>query len=476
MEPTTSIGLYVSRQRAAAIRLSSQGPGVLGDGLAIVPVEGDSTQTIALAAARQIRQWGGAEQVFVALDCSYYTQYTLQSEFSDARQIESTIKFDAEEAAATDAVNLAVAFGITAPLPTGSEVTAFTADRQTATDILLDLQEGGIDPVMIEPDAVCLARALEHSVKLSEHPDTLYILTAEHNGYLIQPGKSGFAPKLRSFLLAAGQDRTAALIREALLAITGWDETHPLKKIVFLESCEGIDKQKLAERTGLEVRTESAIAKLSFESGTQRPLPTGDLLIAAGACLSSVDKGYVSDFRRDFMPYQGKRRAMESSLRVVSISLAVFLAAIAVFFQAKTYRYNSYTRQVKAKLAEEYRGVMYGVNPPSTENVNSRLKRTLVNAKRAQEGLGPGDDKSVPARLTFLFEAINNSPKTVDVDIQQIAVSERSMRVKGDTNSRKSTLDLFESIKKNPKLKFGSERLGMVGARDTFEITLEPGQ
>ena len=476
MEPTTSIGLYLSRQRAAAVRLSDKEPGALGDAMEIVPLDGDAAQTIALAAAQKIRQWGGAEQVFVALDSSCYTQYALQSEFADARQVESTIKFDAEEAAATDAMNLAVAFSITGPLPTGSEVIAFTVDRQTATDILLDLQEGGVDPVMLEPDAVCLARVLERTLRLSEHPDTLFILLTDRTCYLVGPVKTGFAPKLRSFLLPDSAHRTATLIREVLLSLTGWDEAHPLKKVVFLESAEGIDKQKLAERTGLEVRIESAIAKLSFASGGGRSLPSGELLIAAGACLAAIDKGHSADFRRDFMPYQGKRRAMEASLRIASISLAVFLAAIAMFFQAKTYRYNSYTRAVKAKLAEEYRGMMYGVNPPTAEAVNSRLRRTLVNAKRAQEGLGTGDDKSVPARLTFLFEAINNTPASVDVAIQQIAITERSMRVKGDTNSRKSTLELFDAIKKHPKLKLGSERLGMVGARDTFEFTLEPGQ
>ncbi len=476
MEPTTSIGLYLTRQYAAAIRLDDKEPGAMGEAIQIVPAEGDAAQTLALAAARQLRQSGSVEQVFVALDSSYYTQYTLQSEFADARQVESTIKFDAEEAAATDAVNLAVAFSITGPLPTGSEVIAFTANRQTATDILLDLQEGGIDPAMIEPDAVCLTRVLERTVRPSEHPDTLYVLLADGCGYLIQPGKAGYAPKLRSFLLPVGQDRTAAMIREALLAVSGWDEADPLKKIIFLESSEGIDKHKITERTGLSVQVESAIDKLTFASRVPGTLSAGALLIAAGAALAAVEKGHSADFRRDFMPYQGKRRAMEASLRIAGISLAVFLAAIALFFQAKTYRHNADTRQLKANLTEEFRGMMYGVNPPSTESVNSRLKRTLVNANRAQEGLGTGDDKSVPARLTFLFEAINATPASVDVDIQQIAVTERSMRVKGDTNSRKSTLDLFEAIKKHPKLKFGSERLGMVGARDTFEFTLEPGQ
>ena len=412
----------------------------------------------------------------MALESSYYTQYSLHSEFSDARQVESTIKFDAEEAAATDALNLAVTFTITGPLPTGSEVMAFSADRQTMTDILLDLQEGGVDPVMMEPDGVCLARVLERTLKMSEHPDCLFVLTAEQGCYVMQPGKVGFAPKMRSFLLGPDQNRTATLVREVLQAKASWDDANPLKTVVFVQSPLGVDQKILAERTGLEVVVESAIAKIPSEMTLEETLPAGTFLIAVGAGLAPFGKSQTADFRRDFMPYQGKRRAMESSLRLISISLTVLFLVMGAFFQFKAYRVNLDTQQVKAKLAQEYRGAMYGANPPTAEGVTSRLKRALNNVKRVQEGLGPGDDKSVAAKLTYFLEAINNTPKTVDVMIQQISITERSMRSKGDTNGRKATLDLFDAINKHPKLKLGSQRLGMVGARDTFEFTVEPAQ
>ena len=477
MEQTNSLGLYLSHTRAVAVWMSEKDQGTITAAMDIVPTEGESAQTIALEAARKVRQQGGTvERVFVVLESSYYTQYCLHSEFSDARQVENTIKFDAEEAAATDAMNLAVTFTIIGALPTGSEVMAFSADRQTMTDILLDLQEGGVDPVMMEPDGVCLTRALERTVRLSEHPDSLFVLVAEENCYILQPGKAGFAPKLRSFLSGAEQNRTAMLIREVLQARAGWDEANPLKKVVFVQAPQGVDQQALAARTGLEVRLEPALEKIPSENSLDRQLPAGAFLIAVGAALAPFGKSPSADFRRDFMPYQGKRRIMETSLRLVSISLSVLFIAMGIFFQYRAYRVNSSTEAVKTKLAEEYRGAMYGANPPAAETVNSRLKRALNTAKRAQEGLGPGDDKSVPAKLTFLLEAINSSPKTVDVMIQRISVTERSMQAKGDTNSRKSTLELFESIKKHPKLKFGSERLGMVGARDAFEFTVEPAQ
>ena len=477
MEQTSSLGLYLARGRALAVWLSDNDQGTIARVLDVVPTEGDSAQTVALEAVRKIRQQAGVvEQMFVALESSYYTQYSLHSEFSDARQVESTIKFDAEEAAATDAMNLAVTFTITGALPTGSEVMAFSADRQTVTDILLDVQEGGLDPVMMEPDAVCLSRAMEHLLRISEHPETLFVLAAEHNCYFVQPGIGGYAPRLRSFLLGSLPQRTAALTREILQAVSGGDAKTPRKKVGFVHAPDGVDRQLLAERTGLEIRVESIHDKLRSDIPLEKALPVDALLIAAGAALASVGKGQAADFRRDFMPYQGKRKIMEASVRLVCISLSVLFLAVGLFFQSRIWRTHGYIAEVKENLAEEYRGAMYGASPPTAEAINSRLRRTLVNVKRVQDGLGPGDDKSVPAKLTFLLEAINTSPPTVDVIIQQIAITERSMRVKGDTNSRRSTLAMFEAIKNHPRLRFGQERMAMVGNRDTFEFTVEPAQ
>jgi hypothetical protein len=77
--------------------------------------------------------------------------------------------------------------------------------------------------------------------------------------------------------------------------------------------------------------------------------------------------------------------------------------------------------------------------------------------------------------LTFFFESINNTPKNVDIRIQQITINERSMKVKGDTNSRSSTLKLFKQIKNHSRINLSSERLtSLPDRRDGFEITLEP--
>ena len=198
-------------------------------------------------------------------------------------------------------------------------------------------------------------------------------------------------------------------------------------------------------------------------------------MIAYGAALAGKTRGHKTDFRRDFMPYQGRRKVVQSSLRVIGISLTILLVSVAVFFQLKTFRMKGYTRRLNKKALSEYRAATFGKAPPRGMSVSSGLRRELVRAKQMEEGIGPGGDKSVPAKLTFLFEALNDTPKKVDVNVQQITITERSMKVKGDTNSRSGSLAFFDQIRKHPRIELSSERL-TAGAdrRDGFDITLEP--
>jgi hypothetical protein len=75
-----------------------------------------------------------------------------------------------------------------------------------------------------------------------------------------------------------------------------------------------------------------------------------------------------------------------------------------------------------------------------------------------------------------VLEAINKAPASVDVYIQQIAVTERSVRVQGDTNGRKSTLQLFDEMKKHSKLEIESNQVSPSPPRDKFEVTLQVKQ
>jgi hypothetical protein len=483
MEEKGNLGIFLYRDKAVAVWISGDPDRAVLHRLCMTP-SADEPATLALQAARAvIRQGHTFDEAFIAIDCSYYTQYSLHSEFEETRQIESTIKFDAEEAAATDAMNLAVTFEVTGILPTGSQVTTYTADRQLLTDILLDLQEGGLDPTLMEPDVVCLTRALEQTAKLSEYGDALFVVLSHSNCYLLRPNP-GYAPTVRTLLVERGGDVTSTLVREVLLATASGHQDGKLKSVVLIGDIEPVDTALLYQRTGLEVLTPAPEKNLhkNSEPGTlladydvmDDGMTSVELLIAYGAALAGQVRGHKADFRRDFMPYQGKRKVMEGSLRLIGISLTVLLLAVAVFFQLKAFNMKGYADRLEAKTLEQFKSAMYGKAPPRAMNPSTKLRSEYNMVLAEKDGLGSGDSKSVPARLTYFLEAVNRCQKNVDIDIMQVNITERSMRIKGDTNSRTATNAMLNEIKKHNHLALGSYRYdAKPGGRDSFEITVE---
>jgi hypothetical protein len=437
-----------------------------------VPSAASESQGSALtAAARQVLQQAGVCDDFAAaVRGSLINQYDLHSEFTDSRQIESTIRFDAEEAAATDASSLAVTFEITASGETGSDITAYTADRQTLTDILLDLQAGGVDPTVLEPDTVCLARVMEKT-GLAEAGGKMFLLIFGSTCFLLIPS-GNFAPKVRTFLLPEDADKTAALSRQTILMAAGLSAAGAVKTLVLVNSPQDIDTAEMSKRTGMQVESLELTSRLNLQTPYELPAEqAGGFLFACGSAMALAGRTRRADFRRDFMPYQGRRRLLQKSLKVVSISLTILFVILGLYFQTRAMRMKSYTSQLHERLNNDYTSAMYGKKLPPSESVGSRLRRELKTVKDMQQyGLVEG---SVVARLTYVLEAINSSPLSVDVNIKTLTISERTISLIGDTNSRKSTRELFDAIKKHNKLDVTEERFNANGNRDEFVVSLK---
>ena len=72
---------------------------------------------------------------------------------------------------------------------------------------------------------------------------------------------------------------------------------------------------------------------------------------------------------------------------------------------------------------------------------------------------------------------MNKTPKNVDVNIRQVTVTERSMKVVGDTNSRSATETLFNQVKKHPRITMNGETMrSSADNRDAFQFNVEPKQ
>lgn len=470
MESRFVIGIAIGRQEAeAAILDISRAEPEVSDCFRIIP-ESETSGALSLGAAvgRAIRAKNvPTEEVIVSLRSDFFAQYPLRSAFSDPRQIDHTIKYDAEEAAAADASALAITYEILRTRPDGADVMVYAADRQALTDLLLDLQGEGVDPVMMEPEAVSLARALEEVSPAFEKPEILFVWVYGEQCLLLKNANKGRGVYFRRVLLSGKEDLTEPLVRQVQLTLAGWSCGEPVESVVLTGEVHRVRTQILSERLSVPVTLEN----LRWPTG---PSAEPSMTAAAwGAALSSLHRSRRADFRRDFFPYQGRRKMLQKSLRMLSISLTVIFAAIGLFFQMKALRIQTYAARLNEKTVAEYKGCMFGQTPPPNQPILTRLRNVLRQVRQRQEGFGAGDEGSVPARLTFLLEALHKTSPSVDLQIQQISITERTIRLSGDTDGRRSTLQLLEEFKKHPKLDVESNQISPAPPRDKFEIVLQ---
>lgn len=487
MEQQNCLGIYFSKDHAAVVLLSGRGDHVtVKDSFSVSTKTGDDAeareQTTSLAAmiTRELASRNlKFNDVAAAIDSNRFIQHDLHSEFTDPKQISQTIRFDAEEAVAVDATELAITFSITNIDKNGSNISVFTAKRELLTQVLTDLQHNNLDPVILEPDIMCLARLLREKADVPPEDNPLFIIFSPQACYIINidPSRPHFAPAVRSFLVNPSQDKTALLTRQIPLTLalhSSRSPDRPVTSMYIAGITDGLDTDLISERTSLKIETLSLTQICNIEPTVFEDAPAEfRFAVAYGLALGELTKAKKYDFRQDFNPYQGKKLILQKTLRLISVSLTVLMLAAGIFFQLKIFRKNDYINRLNKNLSKDYSAVMFGKSPPPAEPIASKLKREYNRILKIKSGQIAGDDQSVTAKLTFLFEAISKAPSDIDLNIHTISLTAKTTRIIGDTKRGKRRL-LFKAIKDHPKLKVSSQNLKQSGNRDTFTVTLDP--
>jgi hypothetical protein len=260
VEPQNYLGIYLSKGAATVVCLGSQGRGGNVLGCFSVSVEEQEEQNQQMLANLIARGCAERElkfsEVAVALDCAMFMQHNVHSEFNEPKQIAATIRFDTEEALATDVTNVAIAFEITSSDQTGSALTVFTAQRKILSDVILSLQQYNIDPVNIGPDVSCLSRFIRQNVSLPEDLHPFFCALSRRNGYFVIPAgdKQGAqkASAVRSFLIGPTQTRTELLAREVSVTAALVETGEAINCLKIFDSTGSVNYQQLGERLGIE--------------------------------------------------------------------------------------------------------------------------------------------------------------------------------------------------------------------------------
>ncbi len=485
MEFQNYLGIYISRNTATVVCLGPHKKDRDALKCFSVSVEGQQQQDMQ-ALAGLIAQ-GCAErnlkfsEITVALDCAMFMQHNVHSEFKDPKQIAATIRFDTEEALATDITNVAVAFEIASSDQTGSQLTVFTAERKILSEVLDALQQYNLDPVNIEPDVNCLSRFICRQVTSdkSEQTETLYGMLSHRSGYLIVPpvavdDESRKASIVRTFLVGATQDRTKLLQREVLVTTALVEGAGPLSCLKVFDSAGAVNSKQLNDKLGIEtdeIDLRGIVeTKLQPEADCADPI---EFAIAYGAALALSGKDRSVDFRDDFSPFQGKKLRQQKTLKTAAISVTILLVAVGLFFQTQLFSVNRNKNNIRSKFAKDYAEVML-----EQLSVDLKIKdavRELGKLQRRIENENKGlyDEMSISSNLTLVLAAFNKCAAQTNLNIETITITTKDIMITGDTSNRQNRQRFFETIR-NSGLEIKREGYILKNNRESFRITVAP--
>ena len=486
MESQNYLGIYISRKTATVVCLGPQKKD--GDVLKCFSVSVEGQQQEDMNALAGLIAQGCAErelkfsEITVALDCAMFMQHSVHSDFKDPKQIAATVRFDTEEALATDITNIALSFEIASSDKTGSQLIVFTAERKILTEVLDALQQYNLDPINIEPDVNCLSRFICGHVTSaeSEQTGTLYGLLSHRNGYLIVPSAATDEESLkesivRTFLVGATQDRAKLLQREVLVTKALVEGAGPVNCIKVFDSTGALESRQLGEKLGMETGVIDlhgiAETKLRAEAECDDPIDFG---IAYGAALALREKGRSVDFREDFSPFQGKKLRLQKTLRAAAISVTILLVAVGLYFQTQLFSVSRSKNNIHSRFARDYAEVTLD---KLSDNVKIKdavreLAKVLRRIEDEKKGLIT-DEKSISSNLTLLLAAFNKCAAEADLNIDTINITTKAIIVNGDTSNKQSRGRVFETIRSSG-LEIKQESSDFKDNRENFRITIAP--
>lgn len=482
MEGQNYLGIYLSKDTATVLYLGSKGreKNILGCfSVCLEEPDTQNFQTLAnlITQGCAKREWKFSE-VALALDCAMFMQHSIHSEFTDSKQIAATIKFDTEEALATDVSDVAIAFKIISTDQAGSELAAFTAKRKILSDVIDALQSAGLDPTTIEPDINCLARFVSQNLPPQDDSIPLFAMLSHRSSYYLAFSQSHDTLLMRTSLLGQTQDRDLLLAREIPLTTAMVETQQPINHLKVLDSTDSINCQNLSKTLDIEVSPLDVVKSAGAEDQLLADChDTVDFAIAYGAALALSQKLQTINFRSDFMPFMGKKMRLQKTLRLLSICVTVLAIALGVYFQTKLAQKNKPLRDLRAKFTKDYSAVMSGRTLPTRSK--DALKK-LGSEKRRIEAVKSGQisvtgQKSIPAKLTQVLAAFNNAAKNTNLRIDSISITHKNIQIDGSTSSRPNTLKLRKAIEENG-FEISSDRARSEGGRAIFSLTIIPKQ
>ena len=486
MESKNLLGIYFTRETATVVFLSSKTKGDnISDCFTVKVTDPEQPKIQALASliadGCSERKFSFSE-VAVAIDCSLFMQHSLHSDFTDPKQVASTVRFDTEEALATDVSDIALAFEINSKSERGSDLTVFTAEKKILSEILLSLQQYGFDPITIMPDVNCLSKIIFQKIPAGESTEgEMFAMLSGHSGYLITPRDSEGSGKYdsyvaRTFLVGPKQNRTDLLAREIKMTTALFSGSEKINSLNIFDSAGTVDFSSITERTGIFAKNIEFFGEPdSSDDENEIRVNRIDFAIAYGTAMSLNENEQAVNFRDDFSPFQGKKIKTQKALKFAMVSLTILLIAVGVYFHMNLYSVNRDVKRARAKFSKDYEIVMGKPlsSSSSANTIHKYLNRELDTVKDSSAGIITSG-ASVSSKLTLILKAFNECTKVTGLKVEKIDISKSNIKITGDLTSKTGTQ--FIDILKKTGLESESSTFtpASTGKGLSFTITLEP--
>ncbi|ARN57835.1 hypothetical protein [Sedimentisphaera salicampi] len=462
MEHGKHLGIFISGETAYAGLFSAkagQKKLLQSFSVSLAGQEEDSSKSLGRLLAEKISELEiSYDYVGLALGSGKFVQHYVTSGFTDRRRIARTIKYDVEDEVGVDVSTLTASFITHGEAPTGgTNCTVFTSKKAELISLLKDLQKNKIDPEVIQPDSICFLRAAAGQIETPKQGSVLLAGRSESYGYIGIISASRGIEYIRSF--KTGSSRSDSDIARRIAAtIAACSPAEPVEKICIagsninpysIQSISGIDAEKI----------EAPDEHLS-----------GFEYVLMGASMMSREDAQ-SDLRIDFMPYQGRKRIIRTSLSALYLAAAVIVAVFAWKATLHANHLSQWENQVYEKVAEEYSVAMKGRDMDNLGKAELSMESEINRLRRIKAG-ETADVESVPTRLQFALEILNSMPNKESVKLDSVSITSRALRLDGSTSSRRDTQNFLKKIDSHENLQRSQESLKQVGSEDSFTVSL----
>jgi len=436
------LGLYTDLHSLTAVLIEQQGDAFLNQREWIIPAPSDAPDSAIAAMAESLRQnlVAGDEPlppVALALDSRCYQIQFHHSQFRDLKQIQQTLRFDAEELFALEGEELAASFHPVSASSEGTDLMVYSTKRQPLQQQLNAFHDAGLDPLAAQPDLETWRQYALHFESLPKGRPFLLLGILRSTCYLLFLDGEHRMILGRTFLFCPDESPEQSLRVELHRSLSLLSEEQQPEDLYYHPG--NIPAPWLSCLTGsLALRPHSLLQRDPARA------------MAMGAAVQWLLGPAPTDFRVGDLKPQSLLKAQRKSLYILSACLSVMflvLLFLTVFYKD---RYQRMVERSQEDLQQAWKDANPDQKPPrALFSIPQKLKTQAASMRKTgRSSSGYGLSNSAGNVLLLLVNLLNKMPKPFDLWIEQLQVDTDSANLTGSVPSLDELVKLGDGIRK----------------------------